>query len=140
MAATDSGFYPITDFLSYNVMSCYIDVVSIIYEYSNNTFRILNTTTADLDMVRRVVVFADTAFISNRLPVIIEGTSDYATTFGYELSREVMGMSAYIYEPGESLALRMAEVKIGTKLQLMPFVLFVTVLIIYGYVLSFHLT
>jgi len=124
-----------SDDVAYNVLSCYVDVVSIIYRYANDSFITNNTIAADLNMTRRVALFADTGYISGRLPIVVEGaglvSGDYAAEFALELSRELIAMTAYTYEPGESLEMHTVQSGLGARLQLVPLVLLATVLVIY---------
>jgi hypothetical protein len=128
--------------VAYNVLSCYVDVVSIIYRYANDSFITNNTIAADLNMTRRVALFADTGYIYARLPIVVEGaglvSGDYAAEFALELSRELIAMTAYTYKPGQSLEMHTVQSGLGARLQLVPLVLLVTVLVIYWCVSLFN--
>jgi len=130
----DTGFYTWNN-VAYNVLSCYVDVVSVTYRYANGSFITNNTTAADLNMTRRVALFADTGYIYDRLLIVVEGaglvSGDYVAEFALELSRELIAMTAYIYEPGESLEMHTVQSVLGARLQLVPLVLLVTVLVTY---------
>jgi hypothetical protein len=136
----NTGFFTHGKAGAWNVLVCNVDVVSATYAYSNGTFKTLErSTVTDLNMTRRIAAYSGTNYITNGVANAVEGTGlvsgDYAMTFGLELSRRLMALTGSIYEPSDSLGVKMVVPTIGAKLQLVPLVLLVTTQVVYWCVL-----
>ena len=121
------------------MLVCEVDVVSATYAYSNGTFKTLErSTVTDLNMTRRIAAYSTRSYITNGVANAVEGTGlvsgNYSMTFGLELSRRLLALTGSIYEPSDSLAVKMVVPTIGARLQLVPLVFLVTTLVIYWYV------
>ena len=131
----NTGFFVHGESGAWNVVLCTINVVSSTYQYTNGSFHTLTTTNADLNMTKRIATMLSSNYLTQRVPNAVEGTGlvsgDYVSSFALELSQELAGMSASIYEPGAVSDLVQLVPGIGAKLQLAPLVLLVAVLLIY---------
>lgn len=134
----NTGFFVHGESGAWNVLLCTVKVVSSTYRYTNGSFHTLTATTADLNMTKRIATMVSSGYLTDRVPNAVEGTGllsgDYVSSFALELSRELAGMSASIYEPGAISDLVQLVPGIGAKLQIAPLVLLVAALLIYWYV------
>jgi|SRR5882762_6455199 hypothetical protein len=124
---------------AWNVLLCSVNVVSVNYQYTNGSFYIRTTNTSDLNMARRFATMIDTGELTKRVPNAVDGAGllvgDYSSSFALELSRELAAMSANLYEPGNISDLVQVVPGIGSKLQLVPLILLLVVLLLYRYVI-----
>ncbi len=134
----NTGFFAHGESGAWNVLLCSATVVSATYRYTNSSYSILSATPADVNMTKRISTMVGTGEFATRVPDAVEGiglvSGDYVSSFGRELSRELIGMSASIYEPGPSVDLVQFMPGIGAKLQLAPLTLLLVCLLIYGFV------
>jgi len=132
----NTGFFTHGIAGAWNVLVCEVDVVSATYAYSNNTFKTLErSTVTDLNMTRRIAAYSTRNYITKGIAEAVEGTGlvsgNYSMTFGLELSRRLLALTGSIYEPSNSLAVKMVVPTVGARLQLVPLVFLVTTLVIY---------
>lgn len=132
----DTGFFTHGEGGAWNVLSCYVDVVLVTFHYNNGSFNTLEKTqTTDLNMTRRIAVYAGTDYIVHDLPSAIEGTGlvagNYTTAFALELSRRLIGLTGSIYEPGNTIKMQALVPGLGARLSLAPLVFLIIDLITY---------
>jgi len=131
----NTGFFAHGESGAWNVLLCSATVVSAIYRYTNGSYSILSATNADINMTKRIATMVGSDVFATRVPDAVEGigliTGDYVSSFSRELSRELIGMSASIYEPGSTIDLIQFTPGIGAKLQLAPLTLLLVCLLIY---------
>ena len=123
---------------------CYVDVVLVTFHYSNRSFNTWEKTQMmDLNMTRRIAVYASTGYIVQDLPSAIDGTGlvigNYTTAFVLELSRRLIALTGSIYEPGNTVNMQALVPALGARLSLAPLVLLIADLIAYWYMSPFEL-
>jgi len=78
----------------------------------------------------------DQGFMEYYIPNNIEGaglyTGNYADAYALELSRELAAFSAYIYAPVQVQTIYTYEQQIGSRIQIVPFVLYLAANFIFG--------
>jgi hypothetical protein len=106
------------------VLLCHVNVVSVTYQYSNNTFVTLDAAPTDIVMVKRVASMSNTPSFVQRVPIAVEGaglaSGNYTTSFGLELARELIAFTGSIYEPADSLVMRNVLPRFGSRIYLGP--------------------
>lgn len=119
------------------MLSCYVDVFSVVYRFSNGSFSIVEKLAADLNMSQRIASSSWSNSMAARVSNAVEGSGlvsgNYSQAFALELSREFIALTGYIYESAETLETHNAILYIGSRLQLAPLMLLVVVLGIYWY-------
>ncbi|KAJ6606059.1 hypothetical protein DFH09DRAFT_1269153 [Mycena vulgaris] len=134
----NTGFFTHGNLGAYNVLSCTVTVRSVSYTYFNRTFTIdpWNTTAvSDLDITRGVAAMTAAAYLSMRVPAAVDGAGleggDYASSFGRELSHELIAFSASLYAPGAVQEMQTVASVLGSRL---PIVLLILIAIfVVGY-------
>ncbi|KIM74262.1 hypothetical protein PILCRDRAFT_828428 [Piloderma croceum F 1598] len=132
----NTGFFAHGESGAWNVLLCSATVVSATYRYTNGSYSMLSATPADVNMTKRITTMIGTDEFATRVPDAVEGiglvSGDYVSSFSRELSRELIGMSASIYEPGPTIDLVQFMPGIGAKLQLVPLTILLVCLLIYS--------
>lgn len=74
--------------------------------------------------------------IQRSLPSRIDGAGlregSYTTAFAQELSRELMSLSAALYDPLPVAAIKRTSVALGSRIQLVPLALYLAAVVIYA--------
>ena len=63
----------------------------------------------------------------------------YADAYGLELSRELMSMTAWVWEPTQAQAVQKISSILGSEVKLVPLALYISGVILFWFVLFFHL-
>ncbi|KAJ7718196.1 hypothetical protein DFH07DRAFT_1011950 [Mycena maculata] len=139
----DTGFFTHSN-VAYNVLSCSVTVRSVSYVYFNGTFTIdpSNTMTAsDPGITRRIAAMTTAAFLSERIPAAVDGAGledgDYASSFGRELSRELIAFTASLYSPDAPEELQRVTPILGSRLSLPVLAVMALITSVYGAFLLF---
>lgn len=133
-----------------NVVYCNITVKSIIYTYtppfssssSSGIYTISSWTPASPRITSLVAAYVDSGYPQTRVEDTVEGAGylgqgqTYEQAFGLELSRELMAFTGMIWMQEEALSAENATHKLGSRIQIVPFVLYVVVVIFYRCVRS----
>jgi hypothetical protein len=79
--------------------------------YANGNYMMQPSAAADLNMTECIACMVGTGEFENRVPAVVEGiglvTGDYVSPFCQELSCELAGMSASIYEPAQTIDIQL---------------------------------
>lgn len=127
-----------------NVVYCNVTVKNIVYNYqppfslSNSpTYTILSWTPASPRITSLVAVYIDSGDLLQRIEQVVEGAGylgqgqTYEQAFSTELSRQLVGYTAMIWMPEDALSVENATYKLGSRIQIVPFALYVMVVVIY---------
>ena len=78
--------------------------------------------------------------VQTRVPEVADGvgliSGDYASAFGLELARELIGLTTSIYEPADTLQLQRTVLVIGSQMPLAAFILLMVNTMLYWYELA----
>lgn len=87
-------------------------------------------------MATLISIGLDMGVIQRNMPSRIEGAGlrggSYTTAFAQELSRELISLSAALYEPVPVTAIAGTSVVLGSRVQLVPLGLYLTAVVIYA--------
>jgi len=78
---------------------------------------------------------SDVGVLQNELQTFVDGqglqTGDYANAYGLELSRELLALSASIFEPVQATDVYSLRQIVGSNLNLVPFILYVSTVFLF---------
>ncbi|CAK5279169.1 unnamed protein product [Mycena citricolor] len=119
----NTGFYTYgAAGVSYNVLTCTVTVRQASYSYFDGAIIIdptNSTTVADLNVVRSIAAMTTAEFLSERVPLAVDGTgADYPAAFAKELSREMIAFSAALFAADAAAEVRSVQRVLGSQLSL----------------------
>ncbi|KAG8907625.1 hypothetical protein FRC01_007615 [Tulasnella sp. 417] len=138
----NTGFFRHGRTGAWNVLYCNstINDVKHLYEPASNgvggSYQIISSDISSSRMAYLVAIGFDMGVIRKHLPSRIEGAGlrggSYTTAFAQELSRELMGLTAAMYEPIPVTAIQRTSVVLGSRVQLIPLGLYLGSVLIYA--------
>ncbi|KAG8932298.1 hypothetical protein FRC00_000072 [Tulasnella sp. 408] len=138
----DTGFFTHGRTGAWNVLYCNTTVSDVKYRYipassgTGGSYQTISSTVSTVRMASLVSIGLDMGIIRKNLPSRIEGAGlrrgSYTTAFAQELSRELMGLTAALYEPVPVTAIAETSFVLGSRVQLVPLGLYLTSVIIYA--------
>ncbi|KAG8849139.1 hypothetical protein FRB96_000925 [Tulasnella sp. 330] len=123
---TDLGYYvaPGGGF-GVNILYCNVTVGDVVYRYSSSTstFQTVSFNDSSLRTTQLVATLSDSGDMSANIAfILLAGAS--ADEYALELSREMIGMSAWIWQPAQIQMINGIEQIIGTKIHTIPLILY----------------
>jgi hypothetical protein len=117
----------------YNVITCDVKSLNVVYRYSNGTYSLVSSSASDLPQAQRI---SDATWaVPLYVPPAIEGagiySGSYTDTFAAKLSQVALAMTSYVMEPTEALDTEYIQPNIGSRLPLAPFLLIFTIALVY---------
>ncbi|KAG8907626.1 hypothetical protein FRC01_007616 [Tulasnella sp. 417] len=138
----NTGFFRHSRTGAWNVLYCNSTVNDVKYRYipassgTGGSYQTISSTVSSVRMATLVSIGMDMGVIRNILPSRIEGAGlrggSYTTAFAQELSRELMGLSAALYEPIPVTAIAETSVVLGSRVHLVPLGLYLASVVIYA--------
>ncbi|KIO22309.1 hypothetical protein M407DRAFT_28182 [Tulasnella calospora MUT 4182] len=138
----NTGFFRHGRTGAWNVLYCNstINDVKHLYKPASNgvggSYQIISSNVSTSRMAYLVAIGTHMGVIQKNLPSRIEGAGlrggSYTTAFAQELSRELMGLSAALYEPIPVTAIAGTSVVLGSRVQLIPLGLYLASVVIYA--------
>ncbi|KAG8886932.1 hypothetical protein FRB98_000760 [Tulasnella sp. 332] len=123
---TDSGYYfgP-GGALGINLLYCNVTVRDVTYLYngSGSSFQSVSYQDSSLRTTRLVATLSDSGIISLNMFALLQ-TDVSAEDYALELSRELIGMSGWIWEPAQVLTINRIEQALGTEIHATPLILY----------------
>jgi len=131
----DTGFLIHGHAGGYNLIYCNVTVFDIDYRYTSSasstigTFEAINAVPSDLTTTFRIASTVEFGISMNYVPQRVEGTGiksgSYVDAYALELSRELIALSALIWEPAPASEVSAYEQVLGSKINVVPLALFV---------------
>ncbi|KAG8948018.1 hypothetical protein FRC04_010060 [Tulasnella sp. 424] len=138
----NTGFFTHGRTGAWNVLYCNSTVYDVNYRYlpasdgTSGSYQALSSSISNIQMATLVSIGLDIGFIQRNMPSRIEGAGlrggSYTTAFAQELSRELIGLSAALYEPVPVTAIAETSVVLGSRVQLVPLALYLAAVVIYA--------
>ncbi|KIO22307.1 hypothetical protein M407DRAFT_216733 [Tulasnella calospora MUT 4182] len=138
----NTGFFRHGRTGAWNVLYCNSTVNDVKYRYipassgTGGSYQTISLTVSSVRMASLVSIGLDMGSIQWNLPSRIEGAGlrggSYTTAFAQELSRELIGLSAALYEPIPVTAIAETSVVLGSRVQLVPLGLYLASVVIYA--------
>ncbi|KDR67245.1 hypothetical protein GALMADRAFT_283600 [Galerina marginata CBS 339.88] len=121
----------------WNVVYCNITALDVTYNYQSSRYIVQSSTPASVAVTRAIAsaAFLDeyTSAVSNAVngAGLQQGTT-YEEAYSLELSRRVIGPSAFIYKPTNVLEIHSQHGVTGSRLELAPLIIFIGTLLVFA--------
>ncbi|KAG8932300.1 hypothetical protein FRC00_000074, partial [Tulasnella sp. 408] len=139
----NTGFFKHDRTGAWNVLYCNSTVNDVNYRYKpalngvGGSYQIISSTMSSSRMSYLVAIGTHMGVMRKILPSRIEGAGlrggSYTITFAQELSRELIGLTAAMYEPIPVTAIKRTSVVLGSRIQLVPLALYLAAVVIYAF-------
>jgi hypothetical protein len=136
--------------LGNNILLCNVSVRNVKYTYTSSSaatstsseedgaFQTISWVDAPVENARVIVSTVDLGYMAQYIPARVEGaglySGSYPDAYALELSRELMAFSAFIYQPSQVTAVANYQEELGTRLQIIPLILFLIVIFTFSIV------
>lgn len=130
-----SGFnFAPGDSFGWNLLYCNATVKDIRYQYNatDGTFQTLSATDASLHLTKLVSALTDSGLFGINMAIDrsvngqVGGTSaDYAAAYALELSRQLIAMTASVWEPAPAQSVHIIKRALGAEIKLVPLALYI---------------
>jgi hypothetical protein len=120
---------------AWNVVFCNVTLLDVTYTYQSSRYIVNSASPKSLTDTRTIMSVG--SFGSSIVSLAVEGSGSdsnptYEQAYSWELSRQQLGPAAYIYAPTNVLNIQ-SEIDVnGSKLQLIPLVLFIGALLVFA--------
>ncbi|KAG8913760.1 hypothetical protein FRC01_004396 [Tulasnella sp. 417] len=138
----NTGFFKHSRTGAWNVLYCNNTVNDVKYRYvpaSNNvegSYQIISSDPSTVRMASLISIGVDMAALWRNVPSRTDGAGlrggSYTTAFAQELSRQLIGLSAALYEPIPVTAIAETSVVLGSRVHLIPLGLYLASVVIYA--------
>ena len=115
--------------------------LELTYTYAASRFVVGSATLMDVDSTKYMtsVMFSSMTDILYSVSDAVEGAGlqenrSYVEAYGLALSRQVLARGADIYEARDVIGVAKEQSVIGTKLQIIPLIIFVAAMVLFSYV------
>lgn len=128
-----------------NVVYCNVTIRNIIYNYTapfltsgDGIHTILSWTPASPQVTSLLATYIDSSYLGSYVEECVEGVGylgqgpTYVDTYTQELSWELMAFLALIFAPKDVLSIASATQKLGLRIQIISFALYVGAVALYG--------
>jgi hypothetical protein len=139
-----NGFWNDDSNPAINILYCNVTIRNVVYNYTapfstsgDGTYTIVSWTPASPRMTSLLAVYAIPNYPGTYVQQRVEGAGylghglPYNEAYAQELNRELMAFPASIYEPAKVLSIANATHKLGSRIQIVPFVLYVAAVLLY---------
>jgi hypothetical protein len=119
---------------AWNVVYCNMTAVDVVYTYEDSRYQVHDSSPTSLQYARYIAaVGLPTALDLTETTVDGVPPSEWEEAYGLELSRRVLGHSAWLlYEPQNATEVNWQFVTIGSELNIAPLIILVTGMATYG--------
>ncbi|KAG8844795.1 hypothetical protein FRB96_002823 [Tulasnella sp. 330] len=126
---TDLGYYFAPGgALGANILYCNVTVRDLVYLYSSSapSFQTLSFNDSSIRTTQLVATLSDSGVMSLNMDFILQAGAS-ADDYALELSREMIGMSAWIWEPAQVQTISGIEQVLGTEIHAIPLILYLAI-------------
>lgn len=121
---------------AWNVVYCNLTALEVTYTYTSKRYITNSAVPTDDDSTRHIMTVMFNTF-SAQVSDAVNGAGlltnmSYEEAYSLELSKQALARGAYIYEPRDVLSISKELNIIGSRLQLIPLVVFVFATVVFG--------
>lgn len=121
---------------AWNVVFCNVTALDVLYTYASSRYIVYTsvpTSTISAQHIMTVGFMQPTTAVSYAVDGAgLQENTTFEEAYSLELSRQTLARGAYMYEPKPVLGINNELVVIGTRLQIIPLVLFVAATLIFS--------
>jgi len=121
---------------AWNVVFCNVTALDVVYTYASSRYIVsksVPTSTISAQHIMTVGFMDQTNAVSYAVDGAgLQDNTTFEETYSLELSRQTLARGAYMYEAKPVLGINKELIVIGTRLQIIPLVLFVAATLIFS--------